>query len=114
MKKTYKLTEAQRRYYRDYRRAHPQDIEKVKAKRREWQMRTLYGDFSETKYQELYKKQEGCCAICNTFQLKLFVDHVHDETKRVRGLLCMHCNFVLGSAKDNPLILIRAAEYLQR
>ena len=68
------------------------------------------------------------CAICGSAETKgqgskhgqFSVDHDHsccpDRTKScgkcVRGLLCNHCNVILGFAKDNPDLLIAAAAYL--
>lgn len=40
------------------------------------------------------------------------VDHDH-KTGIVRGLLCHHCNFIIGQAEDDPGILMRAVQYLQ-
>lgn len=41
------------------------------------------------------------------------LDHCHD-TKVFRGILCMHCNSLLGYGRDNPEILAGAIEYLKR
>jgi hypothetical protein len=43
----------------------------------------------------------------------LAVDHNH-TTGKIRGLLCPKCNQGIGLLMDNPLFLIRAAEYLRR
>ena len=67
-------------------------------------------------YINLLKSQNFCCAICgywdmsdkNVFPL---VDHCH-LTGKVRGLLCMACNQMLGKAKDQPETLLNAARYL--
>lgn len=67
-------------------------------------------------YAALLEKQLGRCAICHISQTKLsyrlHVDHNH-ATKEVRGLLCHHCNFGLGSFFDNPEFLVQAIAYLK-
>ena len=82
------------------------------------QRQRVFG-LEEGEYEALLESQSGVCAICgeretNTYKGKirsLAVDHCH-ETKRVRGLLCMNCNTLLGKAKDDPNRLIAAALYL--
>lgn len=65
---------------------------------------------------DMFNAQEGKCAICPTPLLLLdkntHVDHDH-VTGIVRGLLCSHCNLMLGHAKDNPDTLRSAASYLE-
>ena len=73
-------------------------------------------------YNNLYKKQNGVCAICSRVETRLhpahgrmyslLVDHDH-KTGKVRGLLCHHCNLVLGHAKDETLTLKNAITYLE-
>lgn len=68
---------------------------------------------------EMAGLQLGKCAIClqlldisNTVTNKAtHVDHCHASGK-VRGLLCNHCNRLLGGARDDIDILQRAIEYL--
>lgn len=65
-------------------------------------------------YISLLNEQNHSCAICNTKKSgkrDWHVDHCH-ETGRVRGILCHHCNILLGHAKDNVTILKKAIEYL--
>lgn len=65
-------------------------------------------------YDAMLERQGGVCAICKkecTSGNRLAVDHDH-STGRVRGLLCMHCNTLLGSAKDSSNTLSSAIEYL--
>ncbi len=54
-----------------------------------------------------------------------FIDHDHGLAaihphpvaaycvRCIRGLLCGHCNTLLGFARDNPEVLNRAAEYIR-
>ncbi len=59
--------------------------------------------------------QDNRCPICNKsfhFIKRFCVDHDH-KTKKVRGLLCSHCNSLLGFAKDNIEILKKAIKYLE-
>ncbi len=68
-------------------------------------------------YDQLFKKQKGCCAICDTHQEKILrrldVDHCH-ETGKIRGLLCLNCNRGMGLLKDDLTILKRVVRYLQK
>lgn len=54
---------------------------------------------TEVEYKMLFQAQNGVCAICkskpDTRWKMLAVDHNHD-TGKVRGLLCMVCNTMLG------------------
>ena len=55
------------------------------------------------------------CFICGVeLQLSKDVHLDHDHaTDQVRGLLCRNCNLGLGSFKDSPELLRRAAFYLE-
>ena len=66
-------------------------------------------------YDRILEEQNGLCATCEKHpgDRNLDVDHCH-ETGRVRGLLCNNCNRALGYAKDDPKVLRRMAEYLER
>lgn len=111
---------------------HPSD-DRYKEYQRQWRYKNLdraqsnemkkrYG-ISLAQYEQMLADQGGACAICGgqetathkTTQLKrrLAIDHCH-VTKKVRGILCTGCNTVLGNAKDNIDILLKAAEYLER
>lgn len=65
-------------------------------------------------YDSLMVKQNNKCAICGdiTEEYHLHVDHDH-KTGKVRGLLCRHCNLLLGNAKDNISILQNSIDYLK-
>jgi Recombination endonuclease VII len=94
-------------YAKEYRQKHPQH-------KRTQDLRQ-YG-LTIIQFEALLAKQHGACAICGHQDLsnkKMFptVDHCH-ATGKVRGLLCMQCNNGLGKFKDNPALLMKAAEYL--
>lgn len=88
-----------------YNRANPE-------KKREQNYLTRYG-ISLSDYENLYKKQNGKCAICKNKLEKGVVDHNH-TTGEVRGILCNSCNTAIGLAKENPEILSNMIEYIQR
>lgn len=83
--------------------------------RKKW-YRVKYGITIE-EYNRLFEEQKGCCSICGTHQTELAkglaVDHCHN-TSKVRGLLCIHCNLLLGYAKDRLDILSSAIRYLNK
>jgi hypothetical protein len=87
---------------------------KKKAYRR-WHVKSKYGLDLE-QYDEMFAKQDGCCAICGVSQSQqkhpLCVDHCH-RTGKVRALLCRNCNFGLGQFKDSPELLKIAAKYIK-
>ena len=56
------------------------------------------------------KEQNNKCLICER-EDKLVVDHNHDSGE-VRGLLCSHCNKLLGCARENTQTLKNAISYL--
>lgn len=65
----------------------------------------------------MLSRQGGKCAICrgdNKYQReqRFSVDHDH-ETGKIRGLLCNHCNVMIGWAKESPEVLEAAADYLR-
>jgi hypothetical protein len=62
--------------------------------------------------------QDNKCAICGSTDPARKdgdwdVDHDH-ATGKVRGLLCHHCNIVIGSAQDNIDTLKAAIVYLEQ
>ncbi|MGZ5095547.1 MAG: endonuclease domain-containing protein [Burkholderiales bacterium] len=62
----------------------------------------------------LLLKQRGRCAGCHRQRgWAKVIDHCH-KTKKVRGILCHHCNLVLGHVRDNPNTLRRLACYLEK
>jgi len=69
-------------------------------------------------YDEIQSRQGHKCALCykhknSTYRKKLYIDHCHVSGK-IRGLLCQHCNTMLGFARDDKQILLNAVKYLTR
>lgn len=74
-------------------------------------------------YRALLDAQGHRCAVCgrgdeswwtarrDTNRDGWHIDHDH-ETGKVRGILCPSCNLMLGYAKDNPVTLRAAIDYL--
>ncbi len=70
-------------------------------------------------YNEMFLEQNGVCAICErkeTSRLRgilgnLNIDHDH-TTGKIRGLLCLRCNQVLGRVNDDVGILTKMVDYL--
>ena len=80
-------------------------------------------NLAEGQYARMLVEQKGVCAICEQPQLgrALAVDHNHGCClgskscgRCVRGLLCSHCNQMLGHAKDSRKVLLSAVRYLDR
>lgn len=93
-------------------------VNKVRSKEYErWHKReTKYG-VTEQIYNAMFSDQNGLCKICkstpeNSPKGTLYVDHCH-TTGKVRGLLCDHCNNLLGRAKDSISVLQEAIKYLE-
>jgi hypothetical protein len=71
-------------------------------------------------YNDMLEAAAGSCQACGErSEETLHVDHDHNccPGKRscggcIRGLLCGRCNRLLGMAKDDPEILLRAIAYL--
>jgi len=71
---------------------------------------------SLVEYEDLFKSQKGCCAICgrpqSEYKRRFAVDHDH-VTGEVRALLCCYCNQGLGHFRDSLELLEKAAGYLK-
>lgn len=88
-----------------YRRKYPERDRDQKLRRR-------YG-IGLAEYNQMLEDQDFKCLVCkiDIESKTAHVDHNH-ATKRVRGLLCHHCNTGLGLFKDQPSVLVDAATYL--
>ena len=91
--------------------------------RNDRRLRKVFG-ISQDQYDELFKKQEGKCAICgreeqtidprNKLPRRLSVDHIDtDQGPKIRGLLCQKCNVSLGNFHDDISLLLKAIDYLK-
>jgi hypothetical protein len=75
-------------------------------------LETVYG-ITVQEYDAMLARQGGVCKLCKRKpERTLCVDHCH-VTGKVRGLLCGHCNSMLGFAKDDPSILEEGAKFLR-
>ena len=103
------------------RRAYAKDPEKQRETLRRSRIRTKYG----IEYEELLamlETQKWQCKVCDkalavrTFDRRkgnvACIDHDH-ATKKIRGILCSHCNRALGLLGDDPVKLDKAAAYLR-
>lgn len=77
--------------------------------------RWRYGVTKDDK-QKLLASQGGVCACCggvDTTAHGWHTDHDH-ETGKVRGVLCHHCNVMLGQAGDSLDRLLEGIHYLMK
>lgn len=80
------------------------------ARQRHYKYTIKYG-VSEEFIDALIEAQGGRCAVCHD-RKAVQVDHDH-TTGRVRGVLCLRCNTMLGKFRDDPAIIRRAIDYLK-
>ena len=110
-----RLRAYQREYQKRWRRLNPEKAKIIDKRNR---LKGKYG-VSPEMYLEKLKQQGGVCTICGQLQdarfnsPNLVVDHDH-EHGRLRDLLCVNCNCLLGYANDDPQRLIDAASYLKK
>lgn len=82
---------------------------------RDLNLRRTYG-ITSAEWDEMFASQNHRCAICWIDHPRgrgWQTDHCH-ESGRVRGILCHHCNSLLGHAREAPDILTSAVRYLCR
>jgi hypothetical protein len=67
-------------------------------------------------FEKLFDEQGRLCAICQSKQpggsVGWNIDHCH-KTRKVRFILCCHCNRGLGAFKDDPETMRKAAALLE-
>lgn len=81
-----------------------------------------YGGMTPEDYLRIEAEQNGVCKICGNDNngRRLMVDHDHNCCpgsstcgKCTRGLLCKNCNWALGNAKDDVILLNKMISYLE-
>jgi hypothetical protein len=74
-----------------------------------------YG-LTQESYAQMWTDQDKQCAICKVKEAPhgrfWHTDHCH-TTGKVRGILCHHCNLMLGNARDSITNLENAISYLK-
>ena len=105
-------------YIRQWQREHPERVREYRRKnpeRRAAQLRRLHlrRRFGMTleDYDHILAAQGGGCAICGEPPAgrSMHIDHLGDT---VRGVLCVRCNNGLGQFRDDPELMLLAAEYV--
>ncbi len=74
-------------------------------------LKTKYG-LNRGQVSAQLERQNYLCAICRGEMLIPHIDHHHGDGT-FRGLLCGSCNRAVGLFKDNPEVMLRAAEYVR-
>lgn len=79
------------------------------------QFRRIRREHMRKKYPTPTREEPLVCELCGNApgRTSLHLDHDH-EKKTFRGWLCKFCNVGLGCFKDNPALLRKAAEYLEK
>jgi hypothetical protein len=120
-KNTEKRSEGKKEYLsipenREKNRIYAREYAKKRPEMQRIRLLAKYG-LDEAGYDILLHKQDGKCAICgkehNGKHNVFAIDHCH-KSNVVRSLLCKQCNVGLGNFFDDPEVLRKAAEYLER
>ena len=84
--------------------------------KRDHHYKRTYGISAED-FDKLLSEQDGKCAICKKRGSgetgKFVLDHCH-KTGKIRQLLCITCNVILGQVDDNPNMLQNMIDYLNK
>lgn len=95
--------------------------EKSKLYARRYYLKYTYG-ITLTEYDKMRKEQNYSCYTCNEHESivprksedssnALCVDHCH-ESGKIRKLLCMNCNVIIGLCKENKTTLFNLIDYI--
>ncbi len=126
-KTPHRRAKANQKTYEFRMRLKQRDYKEYRRREREANL-TRYGIGIEG-YAEMFAAQDGKCAICGgqpcgnrwtrdaetgeKREQRFSVDHCH-KTGKVRALLCGQCNRGIGDFKDNPELMRKAAEYVEK
>jgi len=79
-------------------------------RKKSWKAKGIDPDKAEAYYQS----HHGTCDLCGLTDKgrALAVDHCH-KTGIIRGMLCTNCNRAIGMFKDDPDLMIKAANYVR-
>lgn len=88
---------------------------RYKKTKRDWQLKFYYG-LTRTQYDQMVSHQNGLCVICKSelsHGKTTHIDHCK-ITRKIRGILCSHCNVGIGHLKHNVDILRAAILYCEQ
>lgn len=95
------------------------DVDSAYRKKARARLRERVSGWTPEQFDAAWVVQRGLCAVCEIpmrdhgrYSDSVTVDHDH-STGRPRALLCQQCNKGIGQLKDSPVILKRAATYLE-
>ena len=80
-------------------------------KRRDRRLRHEHG-MTIDEYDEMLAAQDGGCAICGDRPLHRRSMRIDQRADAVRGILCVRCDDALRHLRDDPELILRAAEYV--
>lgn len=92
-----------------YNKANPERRKRIHLKSYLWRFYRM----TVAEFDKLLSDQKGLCDICGQTMAPPHVDHDHSSGK-TRGLICFMCNTMLGMARDDETILMRAVAYLEK
>lgn len=99
-------------YIKEYRRTHPEYVEKGRRRSRINHLLKRHNMTLE-EFESKVQKQNNCCAICFKPMSSPHVDHNH-KTGENRDLLCSNCNTALGLFFEDVIILQSAIDYINK
>lgn len=88
-----------------------ESVKRLHGNTRHYHLKQRFG-IGEEEVTKLVGLQRGLCALCKK-RPATQVDHDH-RTGQVRAILCLHCNAGPGAFGDDPEVIGRAIEYLEK